>query len=257
MILILGGTIEARLLLEKLVDEQRSIIISTAHEFAGKFIGKHPSVQHIAGKLNVEGLQALIREKGVNAVVDATHPYALEISRNAIQACSRMGVRYIRLERATLDVDFYEKARYVDSFEEAAVLAGNMGKVIFIATGSNSANVFLQGINRRDRKLYIRVLPDENSIDKCLKAGFARDEIITDIGPFSYKDNYHLWQDLCIDVVVTKDSGLAGGFTEKLHAARDLGIGLVVVKRPAPGTKALKNIDEVIQVLRIPYNSPI
>ncbi|HZD58968.1 MAG TPA: precorrin-6A reductase [Anaerolineae bacterium] len=253
MILILGGTTEARLLLEKLVEERISAIVSTAYAFAEKFIGKHHLIQHIAGKLNEEDLETLIREKNIDTVVDATHPFAQEISKSALQACKRLDVRYMRLERAGSGIDHYEKAYYVDSFEESAVLACSLGEALFVATGSNNAHIFAREAKRSGRKAYIRVLPDENSINKCFKAGFTNDEIIKGTGPFSYEDNYYLWKRLDVDVVVTKDSGPIGGFAEKVNAARDLEIRLVVINRPVEkGDNALESIDEVIRALRVP-----
>jgi len=247
MILLLGGTTEARLLLGKLKEIQVPIIVSTAHEISEDFIEKHHRVRHIIGRLSAEALCSLIKDNNIDIVVDATHPYALEISNNALQACKETGAKYIRIERPPAAAESYEKTRYADSYEGAAATACEIGKVIFLATGSKSAGIFRSKAINKDCKLYIRVLPDENSINKCIEAGFAVDEIITGVGPFSYEDNYRLWRELGADVVVTKDSGIAGGFTEKLNAAKDLGIEVVIISRPESGSECYRNMDDVIR----------
>lgn len=252
MILVLGGTTEAKQLLDRLIEENRHVLVSTAYKFAADYIPNHPLVKHINGRLDREGLQALIKDEGVKVVIDATHPYALEISKNAKEACGRIGVKYIRLERDPYrigDLVNSGKIYHAFSYEEAADKACKLGEVIFLATGSKSAAIFKSEADRANRKIYIRVLPDRGLVGKCIELGFAEEEIITGVGPFSYEDNYDLWQRLGVDLVVTKESGDAGGFAEKLQAAKDLGIKVVIVDRPAGDPKALRSVDEVIGII--------
>lgn len=248
--LVLGGTTEARMLLQRLIDEGEAAVVSTASEFAARFIEEHPLVEHISGRLDARSLRLLIKERSIRAVIDATHPYATQISENAIAACSAAGITYLRLERERDDDRAYERAHYAGSFEEAAELACGLGEVLFLATGSKTAHIFRRAAVQAGRKLYIRVLPDEASVSACRDAGFADGEIITGIGPFTYEDNYGLWKRLGIDVVVTKDSGGAGGFPDKLDAARDLCVDLVVVSRPRSTGNAHSSIDEVVKAAK-------
>jgi precorrin-6x reductase len=138
---------------------------------------------------------------------------------------------------------------FVGSPQEAARLAPRLGKRIFVATGSTTAKAFRSAGKKQGCKTYVRVLPEDNSLRKCRVAGFTEDEIITGVGPFSYQDNFEIWQRLAIDVVITKDSGLPGGFAAKARAARELGINLIVIRRPAASQSALKSVDEVIKAL--------
>lgn len=247
MILVLGGTTEAKQVTELLVQENIPVVVSTAYDFAKDFIQEHPLIETISGKLDSSLLEHLIQEKGIEAIVDATHPFALEITENAEQACLKTGVKYIRLERAdaknTFDVP-YDKLHHVDSIVDAARLAGSLGRVLFFAIGSSGAQVIADNIDAGCVR-YIRILPHETSKDKCLKAGFKESEIITGVGPFSYKDNYELWERLKVDVVVTKESGTAGGFFEKIDAARDLDIHVVVVSRPKVKSLTIMNAEEI------------
>lgn len=251
MILVLGGTTEARELLDKLIDKGVSAIVSTAYAYADKFIPQHQLIEHISGRLDAKDLERFIKKRQVSVVVDATHPYAAEISTNAKAACGKAGIGYIRYERGITempDVE-YGNVHYVGSPQEAAKLACKLGERIFVATGSTTARAFRSTGKKQGCKIYVRVLPEDNSLRKCRVAGYTEDEIITGIGPFSYVDNFELWQRLAIDVVVTKDSGLPGGFSAKVNAARDLGINLIVIRRPSPSEGALTSADEVIKAL--------
>ncbi|MDP2210743.1 MAG: precorrin-6A reductase [Candidatus Aquicultor sp.] len=252
MILLLGGTTEARLLLEKLTEERIPVIFSTAYEFAGEFIDSLATenllVKHIAGKLDADALVVLIDSEKIALVVDATHPFATGVTENARAACGVAGVSYLRVGRAAVGNSDYDNIEYVESMEEAAriaeglaqrqlqvqsrVQAQALGETIFLATGSNQASLFAERIDISKHRVYIRVLPGDESIAKCLEAGFEPEQIITGVGPFSVEENERLWESLGVKVVVTKESGREGGFPEKVEAAKRLGIALVVVRRP-------------------------
>ena len=254
MILVLGGTTEANRLIQLLIEKNIQAIVSTVYDFAEEFIPKSPLITHRSGKLNCDELQAFIKDNSIKVVVDATHPYALEISENARKACEDTAITYIRLEREALEsvegTNVYRNATH----EEAMAKACELGKTIFIATGSNHAKALYNAAREKQRDLYIRVLPDEVFINKCLEAGFTKDRIITGIGPFSYQDNRMLWEGLGIDVVITKESGVAGGLPEKLKAAEDLGISIIVVERPCPASDGALRMPETVRVLEN-YNS--
>ena len=252
MILLLGGTTEARLLLAKLTEERVRVIFSTAYEFAGEFIdalaGENPMVKHIAGMLDKDAMVALIVSEKIALVVDATHPFATGVTENARAACEVAGIPYLRVGRALAGSSDYENIMYVDSMEEAARIAERLAKkqvqsqsqvqsqglsaTIFLATGSNRAGLFAELIDISTQRVYIRVLPGGESVARCLEAGFTSEQIITGVGPFSVEDNERLWRSLGVAVVVTKESGREGGFPEKVEAAKRLGIALVVVERP-------------------------
>ena len=249
MILLLGGTTEARLLLEKLIKERMPVIFSTAYDFAAEFIdslaAENPLVKHIAGKLDVDAMVVLIDSEKIALVVDATHPFATGVTENARTASEIAGVSYLRVGRALAGKADYENIAYVESMEEAARVAEGLakgqaqggqakglGETIFLATGSNQASLFAERIDISTHRVYIRVLPGDESVAKCLEAGFAPEQVITGVGPFSVEENERLWASLGVTVVVTKESGREGGFPEKVEAAKRLGIALVVVRRP-------------------------
>jgi precorrin-6x reductase len=249
VILLLGGTTEARLWLEQLIDDGIPVVFSTAYDFAGEFIdalaAENPPVKHIAGKLDVDAMVALIVSEKISLVVDATHPFATGVTENARAACGVAGVSYLRVRRAVASNVDYENIEYVASMEEAARVAEGLakgqaqggqarglGETIFLATGSNQAGLFAKVIDMVSHRVYIRVLPGDESVAKCLEAGFAPEQVITGVGPFSVEENERLWGRLGVTVVITKESGREGGFPEKVEAAKRLGIALVVLGRP-------------------------
>jgi len=252
MILVLGGTTEAKQLTELLLKEGYPVVVSTAYDFAKEYIPENPLLELLTGKLNSSELQQLIEEKSINIVLDATHPFALEISENAKKACLAVGANYFRFEReevaGILDSP-YAKLHRVDSALDAAKVACKLGRVLFFATGSNDADKIIKNIDVHCKR-YIRVLPNDVSRAKCLEAGFKESEVVTGVGPFSYEENFYLWQRLKVDVVVTKESGSAGGFGEKFEAARNLNIHLVVIDRPKTKGLATNKAQEIIDHLK-------
>ena len=271
MILLLGGTTEARLLLEQLIKERMPVMFSTAYDFAAEFIdslaAENPLVKHIAGKLDVDAMVVLIDSEKIALVIDATHPFATGVTENARVACEIAGVSYLRVGRAVAGNSDYKNIEYVESMEEAARVAEGLaqgqsqaqaqgrGAAIFIATGSNQAGLFAERIDISKHRVYIRVLPGDESVAKCLKAGFAPEQVITGVGPFSVEENERLWRSLGVTVVVTKESGREGGFPEKVEAAKRLGVALVVVERPRivreDAVDADDDMDTGIEVSRV------
>src|ERR1700751_5412507 len=119
-----------------------------------------------------------------------------------------------------------------DTMGEAAAKAIDLGKRIFLATGSKSLEAFLghPGANQRD--WFVRVAPEPESLENAVALGIPRERLFALQGPCSRELNEVLWKDWQIDCVVTKESGAAGGFGAKAEAARSLGISLIVINRP-------------------------
>jgi precorrin-6x reductase len=114
----------------------------------------------------------------------------------------------------------------------AARKAIELGRRIFLATGTKDLAGFLQAEGALEREWFARVTPDPVSMERALQAGISRANLCAMQGPFSRALNEALWRDWRIDCVVTKDSGDAGGFTAKAEAAAALGVPLIVVERP-------------------------
>ncbi len=235
MILVLAGTTEGRKIATALEKEGHRVIASTATAYGGELLGRTFGGEIITRPLNSTELLRLIKTKKINRVIDATHPYALEISSNARQACLKAVVPYERIERATvssnLEVD-NEMIIEADSFEAAAELAITFTGKIFLAIGSKKLYCFATRID--PSRLVARILPLSESLAECLTLGISPANIIAMQGPFDEELNKLLLRRYNAVVLVTKESGVAGGTAEKISAALSLSIPTILITRPKP-----------------------
>ena len=228
-ICVFAGTTEGRRLAEFLRGQPVSVLACVATDYGEALIGAGDNVEVSAGRLDAAGMEALLRERRFDAVVDATHPFAVEASKNIAAACAATGTPCLRLDRggALADGD----AVRVESIEAAAdFLAERPGNAL-ITTGGKDLAPYARVPDHRDR-LWARVLPNEASLRACADAGFAPAHVIAMQGPFSEAMNAATLRSIRADWLVTKDSGDLGGLREKLAAARAAGARCVVVGRP-------------------------
>ena len=222
-VLVLGGTSEARELAAELAGRPGLRVISS---LAGRV--RDPVLPagevRIGGFGGATGLAAWARATGVDAVVDATHPFAETISAHAADACARLSLPLLRLTRAAWeprDGDHWHVAR---SLAAAAEMLPELGTRVFLTTGRRSLASFapLHGL-----WFLIRC------VDPPAPPLPASREVLLARGPYRREAERALMRRFGIDVLVTKNSGgqLTAG---KLDAARDLGIPVVMVARPDP-----------------------
>ena len=148
-----------------------------------------------------------------------------------MRACRACGIPYIRYERQSAPLD-YEKAHYVADYEEAANVAADLGRNIFLTTGSHNLKAFTEAPALKKCVLTARVLPATEVIEECTALGFRPSHIVALQGPFSEALNEELYKKYEADVVVTKNGGTVGGADTKFAAAMKLGLPLVIVERP-------------------------
>lgn len=177
------------------------------------------------GRLEPDAMAELLQN--ADLCVDATHPYAVEATRNIRSACGQAGVEYHRLLRPASPLPA-GSAVFAAAGQAAEYLAKTEGGIL-LATGAKELAVFA-GID--PNRLFPRVLPTVEGITACEKANIPHRNIIAMQGPFSYAMNAALLQQFHIQFMVTKDGGAAGGFAEKVQAAQDSGVQLVVIRRP-------------------------
>lgn len=232
MILVLGGTLDSRVLTELLLEEGKAVCYSSLTNIATDQITENPLLTKISGQLDAGTLRETITIYNINLCIDATHPYAREISENAIWACEAMNIDYIRLERPS-NIDDGTDIVVYNSYEEARdYLIGAMGnsdKNILLTTGSRQLEAF-EGLPK-DRT-YIRVLPTVGVLKKCENLGYKARHILALQGPFSVEMNVATMKEYQIGFVVTKDSGDVGGIPEKVEAARLVDAKILFIRRP-------------------------
>ena len=224
-ILLFGGTTEGRILGEKLTSSGHDVTVSTATKAGEKELAGIPC-KIIIGRLSSAEMEE--RMEGFDIVVDATHPYAAEVSRNIRNACREAGIPLKRVLREASDVCDGE-AVLVDNAEEAARwLNGHEGNVL-LTTGSKELGAFS---SLDPHRLYPRVLPSHEALIACESQGIPERNILAMHGPFTTGLNAELIRQFHIRYLVTKDGGSAGGFKEKQEAARLTGTVLIVIRRP-------------------------
>lgn len=222
---VFSGTTEGRIFSRQLAALGADVIVSVATPLGAEEQGAMSGITVRCGRLEPAEMASLLQ--GADLCVDATHPYAVEATRNIRLACETAEVEYRRLLRPA-SVLPEGSAVFCSAAEAAEFLARQEGNIL-LATGAKELPVF--GAIRPER-LYPRVLPTAEGIASCETAGIPHKNIIAMQGPFSYELNLALMRQFRIRYLVTKDGGAAGGFAEKAEAARETGGQLVVIRRP-------------------------
>lgn len=231
MIWVLAGTLDGAMILSRLKEAGFVAVASATTEY-GMQKAREAGAVYVAGAMDAVEMEEFIRSRRISAVVDATHPFAINASVNAIKACDKLGVPYLRYERPTLEVTG-EEVHLVDDFYSAGRRASALGEVIFYTGGTRNMETFLGGCN--GKRVIARVLNEAGNVDRCLELGLKREDIIAAIPPFSKEDNLEMFLMHKADVLVTKETSGVGGFMEKVEAARELGMEIVVIRRPTMG----------------------
>ncbi|MDY7015399.1 MAG: cobalt-precorrin-6A reductase, partial [Cyanobacteriota bacterium] len=233
MLWLIGGTQESREIAAAIASFPLPYIVTVATEAAKRLYPSNTPV--LARRLQAAEMVAFLRERGVTAVVDASHPFAVEVSRGAIAACRTDNIPYLRYERPSSLTAIQERnpqtAIALPSFD--ALLAGSYleNQRAFLTVGCNALPRFKPWQTRAT--LFARILPAVNSLTMALNAGFAPERIIALRPPISSQLEAALWQQWHISLVVMKASGKAGGEEMKRSLAAQLGIPAIVIARPA------------------------
>jgi precorrin-6A/cobalt-precorrin-6A reductase len=240
-VLLLGGTSEARALASRLVADGVDVTSSLAGRVA------HPRLPagrvRVGGFGGVDGLREALADFDV--VVDATHPFSATISANASRACADAGVPLLRLQRPGWSDRATASWHWVDSHSEAAEAASRLGARPVLTVGRQQLPAFVGPLG--EAQVLARVV-DEPEI--ALPATWR---LVRDRGPYALPGELALLREHGADVLVTKDSG--GEYTwPKMRAADELGIPVVIVRRPEvpDDVRVVTEVDDVVDWLRLP-----
>jgi precorrin-6A/cobalt-precorrin-6A reductase len=236
-ILLLGGTSEARALAARLHPD-----IGVISSLAGRV--PDPAVPvgqvRIGGFGGADGLRHWLADANVDAVVDATHPFAATITANAAAVCRDLGVPHLLLVRPAWPPG---DAIVVQSDMHAVkTVAEQHFSRVFLTTGRSGAAAFADA----DAWFLIRAVtpPDPEVLPQ-------RHELVLSRGPYRYDDELKILREHRIDALVTKNSG--GSMTRpKLDAAADLGVAVVMVDRPPlpAGVSTVAAVDDAVAWVR-------
>lgn len=245
-VIIFAGTTEGRTLSEYLSRRRISVTACVATEYGETLLAENRYLRVHAGRMDREQMRDFIQSEGAGTVVDATHPYAAVVSQNVSLACQDAGACYIRLIRESGKVE-PEQVIPVSSVEEAAgYLAGTKGNIL-AATGSKELAKYTV-IPDYEKRVFARVLSTGDVAQACEKIGFRGKNLICMQGPFSEELNTAMLRQFNCRYLVTKETGKAGGFEEKIRAASKAGAKVILVGRP-PEQEGY-SYEEVLRILK-------
>ncbi len=222
MIVIFGGTTEGRQLAEFCEEEKIPAIVCVATDFGASLV---TGMRVRKGKMNADKMTEFLRLHHPYMAVDATHPYAEEATRNICIACKKTDTPYVRLlrERTTICGDT------VESMKELVSYLDMYGGVILSTLGSKYLP-YLTKVHDYGERIWVRVLAAEGAEEQCRQLGYRH--ILTGMPPYTITRNIEDIRISGAGLLVTKESGSAGGYPEKAAAARQCGIGMVTLARP-------------------------
>lgn len=227
-ILIFAGTKNGRELAVTLADKGHDIVVSSLSAYGSSLIPEHDRIESIYGKLDSSELTRLIEELKPQVIIDSTHPYAAEISRNLIKVIKLTEIKLIRYERACVipkdsGLHFSSMDRVLDYLKQCE---GN----VFFTTGVNELPLVAKALE--GTRIFARVLEVERSRQLAESSGVDMSQIIFQNPPHTTAMNKTLIKTHNIKFLVTKDSGKEGNIAEKIEAVDITRIELLVIDRP-------------------------
>lgn len=227
-IVIFGGTVEGRLLAESLLGTELKLHICVATEYGASLLPEGENMVVHTGRMEEEEMEGFLNGISPAYCLDATHPYAFQVTENIRTACEKQEIPYIRIYRREENASDFASVRNVE--EAAGFLKDTTGNIL-ITTGSKELEKY-RVIPEYEVRCFARVLPTVPVLEKCAALGFEGRNLIAMQGPFSEEMNYALMKQCGIKWMVTKNSGKEGGYQEKCEAALRAGVNILVVERP-------------------------
>lgn len=221
MIWLIGGTSNSREVSRHLRENKMPHIVTVATEY-GKKLYEDTDVR--VGRMDSNDMSSFIKVNRIDKIIDATHPYAIDVSKNSLEVASSFNIPHIRFERKTLD---YKNSKKFDDYEEIVEYLKDREGNVLVTTGSNNLKVF-----GGDSRYYVRILPVEVSIRKAIEENISPKNIIALQGPFNDEFNRAIIKNYSIKYMLTKESGAEGGEKEKIDACIGEDIELLVIRRP-------------------------
>ena len=230
-VLVFAGTTEGRKITEFLAAHKVETYVCVATEYGEELLPKGEKITVSHERLDEKQMEALMDSIDPVLVVDATHPYAAEVTQNIRMACENTKHTYERLLRENTGGTTEEGAVYVSSVEEAvSYLKGTKGNIL-VTTGSKEIKKYTE-LPDYETRVFARVLSLPKVAAQCAEYGFEGRNLICMQGPFSKDLNAAMIRQLSCKYLVTKMSGVTGGYQEKLDAAAETGCIPVIVGRP-------------------------
>lgn len=214
--------------------------VDAVYSYAGRTESPvaQPLPVRVGGFGGVDGLAAYLKAEGITHLIDATHPFAAQMSRNAVEACAATGTPLIALEREPWAAAEGDRWTHVPDLSSAVVAMGHAPCRVFLAIGRQNLDAFA-GAPQHHYLLRLVDPPTDPLPLPHAEAVIAR-------GPFTVEGDRKLLTDHRIEVIVAKNAGGAGA-EAKLVAAREMGLPVILIDRPwVPDRRVARTVAEVI-----------
>lgn len=236
---VIGGTSESVFICKKLENNYDLLVFAATED--GKRITDGIRCSVHTGRLDYAGFHSAL--DGISCVVDASHPFAEEVSRNVKRACADVGLPYIRYLRKKGTYNYSNIVYVTDKTGAAEYLNRTDGRILF-TTGSKTARFYERAVCGFNSRAVMRVMDSELARGECGALGGI---VIYKRPPFTEADNIDLIQKYGIKIMVSKDSGQRGGVPQKVSACKAHGIPLVLIK--SPEEDGVEDTDEVLRLV--------
>lgn len=231
-VVLFGGTEEGRLLAEFLAKTPLCACVCVATEYGTSLLTESPNLAIHQARMGAVEMEAFLVAAAPHLVLDATHPYAAVVSENIRQACDRLSLRLLRIVRPRESLD---GCRCFATMESLLAYLNSHGRAVFSTTGAKEMKE-LTGIRDFQQRVWLRMLPSPKPLEAVLELGYPAKHIICMQGPFSEEMNKAMFRASGCEILLTKESGAAGGFAEKVAAARALNMEVCILLRPTVET---------------------
>lgn len=223
---LIGGTSESRKIANAIADLCPLITVTTSEA-----IQLYPdNSQVLIGRMDLAAIRVFCLKHSITTIIDASHPFAIEISQNAIAIAQELNISYLRYERPMIETENQRNYLQLASFAELFQGDYLLDQRVLLTVGCKALPLFKSWCDRTI--LYARVLPKLDSLKVALDSGFKSDRIIALRPPISLELEQALLQQWQISLIVTKASGKSGGEDTKQKLAQELGIQLITIARP-------------------------
>ncbi|MCD4669880.1 MAG: precorrin-6A reductase [Actinomycetia bacterium] len=236
MILVFSGTSIGNKLIHRLLENGFKVLASYSSDIGKDSLNSRGSLAADLiinnSKLDNNQMLKLIRRHNIECIIDATHPFAENVSRNAIAAADKENLKYIRFERRKISEQKSNNIAYFDSFKEAKEYLKSLEGNILFTTGIKNIEIFKDIIKDPKKTVYIKILPTQESLEMCYATGVNVKQVIAYYGNWGTGMIKSFIMEKSINIIVTKQSGVSGGELEKIRSVKNLDCKLLIIRRP-------------------------
>lgn len=252
MIALILGTSEGREILSMLNEFTEDILISTATAYGGEILKGYKYKKINTKPLHKEKLSSMLKENQINVLIDASHPYALEVTKNAREVSKKLSIEYVRYERPSSAEEFEknDKVIFLDDYKDLNDALKNIKGNILNTSGSRNIGKILD--LKLENRIIHRVLPSVKVLDECFKLGVKVEDIMAIKGPISKELNKAFIKDYDAKALILKDSGPQGGTKEKILACLECDIyALVIMRKRINYKREFNNTKDLVKYIKL------